>query len=53
MHIKLFPHGQGDGGMPTSYLVRPDYPGRKESLPDVLRGDPNITRALIDSLDTK
>ncbi|MCL2122856.1 MAG: relaxase/mobilization nuclease domain-containing protein [Desulfovibrionaceae bacterium] len=53
MHIKLFPHGQGDGGMPINYLVRQDYPGRKEALPEVLRGDPEITRALIDSLDTQ
>ena len=53
MHIKLFPHGQGDGDMPTHYLVRPDYPGRQESMPDVLRGDPDITRALINSLETQ
>jgi len=53
MHIKLFPHGQGDGDSPTTYLVRPDYPGRYETPPEVLRGDPNITRDLIDSIDRK
>lgn len=52
MYMKVFPHGQGAGEGPTNYLVREDYPGRDVHLPDVLRGDPEITRALIDSLDT-
>ena len=53
MYMKVFPHGQGTGEGPTNYLVRADYPGRDAHLPDVLRGDPELTRALIDSLDTK
>ena len=53
MLIKVFPHGQGNGDMPTQYLVRLDYTGRKEIPPDVLRGDPETTHALIDTLDTK
>ncbi len=53
MYMKVFPHGQGDGDGPTHYLVRPDYPGRDEHPPEVLRGDPEVTRDLIDSLDTK
>lgn len=53
MYMKVFPHGQGDGEGPTRYLVRPDYPGRDESPPEVLRGDTELTHALIDSLDTK
>ena len=53
MYMKVFPHGQGAGEGPTNYLVREDYPGRDAHLPDVLRGDPEVTRALIDSLDTK
>lgn len=53
MYMKVFPHGQGGGDGPTHYLVRPDYPGRDELPPEVLRGDVEITRALIDSLDTK
>lgn len=53
MYMKVFPHGQGAGEGPTNYLIRPDYPGRDAHLPDVLRGDPEVTRALIDSLDTK
>lgn len=52
MYMKVFPHGQGAGEGPTNYLVREDYPGRDAHLPDVLRGDPEVTRALIDSLDT-
>ena len=53
MYMKVFPHGQGAGEGPTNYLVREDYPGRDAHLPDVLRGDPEVTRTLIDSLDTK
>ena len=53
MYMKVFPHGQGDGDGPTHYLVRPDYPGRDEQPPEVLRGDVETTRDLIDSLDTK
>ena len=51
--MKVFPHGQGGGDGPTHYLVRPDYPGRDELPPEVLRGDAETTRVLIDSLDTK
>ena len=51
MYIKLFPHGKGAGGAAINYLLRLDYPGRKESPPEVLRGDPALTRALIDSQD--
>jgi hypothetical protein len=53
MYMKVFPHGQGDGDQPTRYLVRPDYPGRKEVPPEILRGDPDVTRDLIDSIDRK
>lgn len=51
--MKVFPHGQGDGAAPTQYLVRPDYPGRDSRPPTVLRGDVEMTRELINSLDTK
>ena len=51
--MKVFPHGQGGGDGPTHYLVRPDYPSRDELPPEVLRGDVDTTRDLIDSLDTK
>lgn len=53
MYMKVFPHGQGGGDGPTHYLVRLDYPDRNEQPPDVLRGDVDTTRALVDSLDTK
>ncbi|MBS6828688.1 MAG: relaxase/mobilization nuclease domain-containing protein [Desulfovibrio sp.] len=53
MYMKVFPHGQGGGDGPTHYLVRPDYPGRDELPPEVLRGDVETTRDLIDTLDTK
>ena len=52
MYMKVFPHGRGNGSAPTRYLVRPDYPGRDTHPPEVLRGDVERTRALIDSLDT-
>lgn len=50
--MKVFPHGQGNGSAPTRYLIRRDYPGRDAHPPEVLRGDVERTRALIDSLDT-
>lgn len=53
MYIKVFPHGKGNGKSPTHYLVRLDYPNRKESPPVVLRGDVDKTQQLIDSLTTK
>ncbi|HCR12048.1 MAG TPA: hypothetical protein DIU49_01690, partial [Desulfovibrio sp.] len=53
MYMKVFPHGQGSGDGPTRYLVRPDYPSRDIHPPEVLRGDPELTRDLIDCLDTK
>jgi hypothetical protein len=53
MLMKVFPHGQGAGDKPTRYLLRPDYPGREEAPPEVLRGDPSMTRALIDSVDRR
>ncbi|MDR1611701.1 MAG: relaxase/mobilization nuclease domain-containing protein, partial [Planctomycetota bacterium] len=51
MLIKPFPHGKGDGGKPVYYLARQDYHGRKEHPPVVLRGDPELTKSLIDSID--
>ncbi len=51
MLIKAFPHGKGGGSSPVEYLLRLDYHGRKENPPEVLRGDPLVTRDLIDSID--
>jgi hypothetical protein len=53
MYMKVFPHGKGSGDASTNYLTRLDYPGRDEQPPEVLRGDPDMTRELINSLDTK
>lgn len=53
MYIKVFPHGKGNGKSPTHYLVRLDYPNRKENLPVVLRGDVLETQQIIDSLSTQ
>ena len=53
MLMKVFPHGTGEGDKPSRYLVRPDYPGRDTAPPQVLRGDPVMTRALIDSIDRR
>ncbi len=50
MLIKAFPHGRGGGSSPIEYLLRRDYHGRKENPPEVLRGDPILTRDLIDSI---
>ncbi len=51
MYMKVFPHGKGAGSGPVNYLIRTDYPGRDENPPEVLRGDPETTRELIDSQD--
>ncbi|MCC8108171.1 MAG: relaxase/mobilization nuclease domain-containing protein [Planctomycetes bacterium] len=51
MLIKPFPQGKGAGSGPVDYLLRLDYHGRKACPPTVLRGDPDMTKALIDSID--
>ncbi len=53
MMMKVFPHGTGRGGKPSRYLVRDDYPNRDMHPPQVLRGDPAMTTALIDSIDRR
>ena len=53
MMMKVFPHGKGAGGNPTWYLIRTDYPGRDTHPPQILRGDPAMTRALINSIDRR
>ena len=54
MLVKFFPRGKGRGTGPVEYITRPNDPITKEPrepLPEVLRGDPEITANLIDSLD--
>lgn len=51
MYIKVFPHGKGSGQAAVNYLTRRDYPGRTENPPVVLRGEPELTKALTASQD--
>jgi len=51
--MKVFPHGTGDGDRPVHYLIREDIPSRKEHPPEVLRGDPKHTAALINSIERR
>ena len=51
--MKVFPHGTGDGDRPVRYLIREDIPSRKEHPPEVLRGDPKLTAALINSIERR
>ena len=51
--MKVFPHGTGDGDRPVRYLIREAVPPRKEHPPEVLRGDPKHTAALINSIERR
>ena len=54
MLIKFFPRGTGKGSGPVEYIIRKDDPITKQPrtpAPEILRGDPEITSDLIDSLD--
>ena len=44
-------HGTGGGAGPVGYVIDKTRPGREDSPPEVLRGSPDATRKLIDSLD--
>lgn len=46
-------HGTGDGAGPVDYMTDPNRTGRENAPPIILRGDPEDTRQLIDSLDFK
>ena len=48
MLIKAFPHGKGGGQGPVGYVTGTHYHGREESPPTVLRGNPELTKRLID-----
>ena len=52
MLIKFF-GGKGGGGAIASYLVDPARVGREGNPPEVLRGDIQQTRELIESQDRK
>ena len=53
MYMKVFPHGKGKGNAAVDYLVRLDYHGRTEAPPEVLRGDTEQTKSVINSINTK
>ncbi len=52
MLMKVFPRCTGEGDKP-SRSCSPDYPGRDTAPPQVLRDDPAMTRALINSIDRR
>lgn len=53
MIIGFSRYSTGRGRDPVDYVSRVDRPGREESPPVVLRGSPEATTDLIDSLDFK
>ncbi len=53
MLIKFTSGGRGGGGTIAQYLTAPDREGRDHAPPEVLRGDMDRTRDLIDSIDRK
>lgn len=53
MIVGFSKHGTGGGKGPINYLTDPKLKDRDISPPEVLRGNPELTRQLIDSLDFK
>ena len=56
MLVKFFARGKGEGRGPVEYITRKNYPGTNKlryPAPEVLRGNPVITRRLIDGLEFK
>jgi hypothetical protein len=56
MLVKFFARGKGCGRGPVEYITRKNYPDTnllREPAPSVLRGNPDITRKLIDGLEFK
>ena len=51
MLIKFTGGGQGGGGTISQYLTDPNRHGRDHAPPEVVRGDIDRTRDLIDSID--
>lgn len=50
MYIKVFPNGKGHGEKAVQYLINNTYANRKDNPPKILRGDPDMTTELINSL---
>ena len=56
MLVKFFARGKGEGRGPVEYITRKNYPGTNKlryPAPEVIKGNPVITRRLIDSLSFK
>lgn len=55
MHIKFIGRGEGKGSQATDYIMSThDHTGKKRLIePEVLRGNPEQTGKLADSLDFK
>jgi hypothetical protein len=53
MLIKFFPNGTGGGSGPVDYVTARDRQGREDAAPEILRGDPEQTRDLIDGIERK
>ena len=56
MLVKFFARGKGKGSGPVEYITRKNYPGTNKlryPAPEVVRGNPAITRRLIDSVEFK
>lgn len=53
MLIKFFPNGTGGGSGPVDYVTARDRQGREDAVPEILRGDPEQTRDLIDGIERK
>jgi len=53
MIVGFSSHGTGCGAGPVMYMTDPNRKGRENHKPEVLRGNPEETEALIDSLDFK
>ncbi len=51
MIVKFFNSGQGRGEEATEYLLNISYHNRQDNAPTLLRGDPQLTTDLINSLD--
>lgn len=53
MIVGFSKHGTGGGKGPTEYVTNPEREGREENPPITVRGDSELTKQLIDSLDFK
>ena len=56
MLVKFFARGKGEGRGPVEYITRKNYPGTNKlryPAPFVIKGNPVITRRLIDSVEFK